>query len=270
MPANFSALRAQVEQALVGRVSSPFTYRDRSVFPTVPAGIPEIDALTGGLPRGALTEVFGPASSGLTTFLFSALSARTSQDEACALIDGSDSFDPCSAAAAGVDLKNLFWVRCQNIDQSLRVTDLLLQSGGFGCIAVDLSDISSKSVRHVPLDTWFRFRRAVEDTPAILLLLSRESNAKTCASLVLRLRGQDAHWLAPETPALSASPSSSHHNSGAQLLDGLEIRAEILHSRRQIPTETFAPRKNVLLLKSAQQSRESATVFRNQSNWYQI
>jgi hypothetical protein len=261
MPANFSALRAQVEQALLGRVASPFTYRDRSVFPTAPAGIPEIDALIGGLPRGALTEVFGPASSGLTTFLFSALSARTSQDEACALIDGSDSFDPCSAAAAGVDLKNLFWVRCQNIDQSLRVTDLLLQSGGFGCIAVDLSDISSKLVRHVPLDTWFRFRRAVEDTPAILLLLSRESNAKTCASLVLRLRGQNAHWLSPETPEPSAN---------ARLLDGLEIRAEILHSRRQIPAETFAPRKNVLLLKSTQQSRESATVFRNQSSWDQI
>jgi hypothetical protein len=263
MPANFSALRAQVEQALVGRVSSPFTYRDRSVFPTVPAGIPEIDALTGGLPRGALTEVFGPASSGLTTFLFSALSARTAQDEACALIDGSDSFDPNSAAAAGVDLKNLFWVRCQNIDQSLRVTDLLLQSGGFGCIAVDLSDISSKLVRHVPLDTWFRFRRAVEDTPAILLLLSRESNAKTCASLVLRLHGQDVRWLAP----VSSAPGVDSDHAAARLLDGLEVRTEILHSRRQIPAETFPNRKNVLLMNSQQPSRESAAIFTTKSNW---
>jgi hypothetical protein len=267
MPANFSALRAQVEQALVGRVASPFTYRDRSVFPTVPAGIPEIDSLTGGLPRGALTEIFGPACSGLTTFLFSALSARTAQDEACALIDGSDSFNPGSAAAAGVDLKNLFWVRCRNIDQSLRVTDLLLQSGGFGCIAVDLSDISSKLVRHVPLDTWFRFRRAVEDTPAILLLLSRESNAKTCASLVLRLQGQDVRWLDP----ISSVPSvAADHHAAARLLDGLEVRAEILHSRRQIPAETFAPRKNVLLMNSRQQSRESAAIFTTKSNWDQI
>jgi recombination protein RecA len=269
MPANFSALRAQVEQALAGRVASPFTYRDRSVFPTAPAGIPEIDSLTGGLPRGALTEIFGPACSGLATFLFSALGARTAQHEACALIDGSDSFDPSSAAAAGVELKNLLWVRCQNIDQTLRATDLLLQSGGFGFIAVDVSDISSKLVRHVPLDTWFRFRRAVEDTPAILLLLSRESNAKTCASLVLHLEGQAVRWLDPASSAAHATTASNTH-AAARLLDGLEIRAEILHSRRQIPAETFAPRKNVLQLNAKHQSRESSAIFSTKSNWNQI
>jgi recombination protein RecA len=267
MPANFSALRAQVEQALAGRVASPFTYRDRSVFPTAPAGIPEIDSLTGGLPRGALTEIFGPACSGLTTFLFSALAARTAQHEACALIDGSDSFEPASAAAAGVDLKNLLWVRCQNIEQALRATDLLLQSGGFGFIAVDLSDISPKLVRHVPLDTWFRFRRAVEDTPAILLLLSRESNAKTCASLVLHLEGQAVSWL---DPASLAHGTGHNAHAAARLLDGLEIHAEILHSRRQISVETFAPRKNVLQLNAKHQSRESSAIFSSKSNWNQI
>src|ERR1700722_1646780 len=268
MPANFSALRAQVEQALAGRVASPFTYRDRSVFPTVPAGIPEIDSLTGGLPRGALTEIFGPACSGLTTFLFSALGTRTAQHEACALIDGSYSFDPSSGSTAGVDLKKLFWVRCQNIEQALRATDLLLQSGGFGFIAVDLSEISSKLVRHVPLDTWFRFRRAVEDTPAILLLLSRESNAKTCASLVLHLEGQAVSWLDPASLATHGNGSNAH--ASARLLDGLEIRAEILHSRRQIPAETFTPRKNVLQLNARHPSRESAAIFSTKSNWDQI
>ena len=85
-----------------------------------------------------------PARGG-TSFLFSALGARTGHDEACALIDGSDTFDPCSAAAAGVDLKKLLWVRCHSIDQTLRATDLLLQSGGFGFIAVDVSDISPEA-----------------------------------------------------------------------------------------------------------------------------
>ncbi|HEY0704834.1 MAG TPA: hypothetical protein VGD60_18850 [Candidatus Acidoferrales bacterium] len=264
MAANFSALRSQVEQALAGRVASPFTYRDRSVFPTVASGIPEIDALTGGLPRGALTEIFGPACSGATSFLLSALGARTKEDEACALIDGSDSFDPCSAAAAGVDLKKLFWVRCQNIEQTLRATDLLLQSGGFGFIAVDVSDISAKLVRHVPLDTWFRFRRAVEDTPAILLLLSRESNAKTCASLVVQLESRAVRWQQP------APPSSNERRAeyaGARLFDGLEIRAEVVHSRRQAPAETLAMPKNIWPLKARRQSRESAAIFSTQANW---
>jgi recombination protein RecA len=217
MAAKISALRSQVEQALAGRVSAPFTYRDRNVFPTVATGIPEIDALTGGLPRGALTEIFGPACSGGTSFLFSALGARTGHDEACALIDGSDTFDPCSAAAAGVDLKKLLWVRCHSIEQTLRATDLLLQSGGFGLIVLDLSDIPAETVRHVALNTWFRFRRAVEDTPTIFLLLAQESNAKTCASLVLRMEAESAKW-SGECPT-------------TRLLDGFETRAEIVRSR---------------------------------------
>jgi len=193
MAAKISALRSQVEQALAGRVSAPFTYRDRNVFPTVATGIPEIDALTGGLPRGALTEIFGPACSGGTSFLFSALGARTGHDEACALIDGSDTFDPYSAAAAGVDLKKLLWVRCHSIEQTLRATDLLLQSGGFGFIAVDVSDISPKLVRHVPLDSWFRFRRAgrhADYSAAAVAGIKREdlrfagfAAARTCGAL---------------------------------------------------------------------------------------
>src|SRR6202021_3517883 len=107
MAANFAALRSKVELALAGRVAAPFNYRDRQEVVTVSTGIPEIDLLTGGLPRGALTEIYGPACSGGTSFLFSALNARTEHEEACALIDGSDTFDPCSAAAGGGDLKKL-------------------------------------------------------------------------------------------------------------------------------------------------------------------
>jgi|HubBroStandDraft_1064217.scaffolds.fasta_scaffold37724_1 recombination protein RecA len=276
MAAKISALRSQVEQALAGRVSAPFTYRDRNVFPTVATGIPEIDALTGGLPRGALTEIFGPACSGGTSFLFSALGARTGHDEACALIDGSDTFDPCSAAAAGVDLKKLLWVRCHSIEQTLRATDLLLQSGGFGFIAVDVSDISPKLVRHVPLDSWFRFRRAVEDTPTILLLLSRESNAKTCASLVLQLQGHAVHWRKPGRAADSSSCANTRANSyvgderhsPAWLLEGLEARAEVLRSRMQPPAvESLAHHKVLPLKASRNAGREAGAIFKTKTNW---
>jgi recombination protein RecA len=225
MAANLAALRSQVELALAGRVSAPFTYRDRKTITTVSTGIPEIDSLTGGLPRGALTEIFGPSCSGRTSLLLSALSARTAQEEACALIDGADAFDPHSAEAAGVELQKLLWVRCKNIEQTLRATDLVLQGGGFGFIAVDLSDISPRLVRHVPLESWFRFRRAVEDTPTVLVLLEQESNAKTCASLGLRMAAEGASWA-------GAVPNADfvRHSLG-WLLDGLSTRGEVSRSR---------------------------------------
>jgi recombination protein RecA len=192
--ASLATLRSQIEVALRGRVPQPFTYRDRNVLDLVSTGIPEMDACFGGLPRGAMTEICGPACSGRTSLLLSALAARTANGEVCALVDARDSFDPLSAAAAGIALKQLLWVRCQNIDQALRATDLLIQGGGFGLVAIDLTDVPSRTARQVPLNAWFRFRRAVEDTPTILLLIGQESNAKTCASLVLRLDAQYIQW----------------------------------------------------------------------------
>ncbi len=232
MAANFARLRSQVELALAGRVAAPFTYRDRNFAEHVSTGISEIDLLAGGLPRGALTEIFGPDCSGRTSLLFSALSIRTAHLEACALIDGCDAFDPHSAEAAGVDLKQLLWVRCKNIQQTLRATDLLLQSGGFGFIALDLSDVSREVVRHVPLDAWFRFRRAVEDTQTILVVLEQESNAKTCASLVLHLEGEAGRW------ATSSQAREISRNTLSQLLRGFDVRAEVLRSRVQPVLQT--------------------------------
>src|SRR5256885_9929019 len=130
--ASIHALRARVESSLAGRIPAPFNYRDRRVADTVSCGIPEIDALTGGLPRGALTEICGPPCSGRTSLLLASLAARTTESEACALVDGRDGFDPESARAAGVRLEQLLWVRCRDIEQSLRATDLLVRGGGFG------------------------------------------------------------------------------------------------------------------------------------------
>jgi recombination protein RecA len=193
---SLAALRSKIELDLRGRMLSPFNYRDRNVFEVVSTGIPSLDAAVGGLPRGAMTEICGPPCSGRTSLLLSALAARTADGEACALVDARDSFDPALASAAGVALDKLLWVRCQNADQALRAADLLIQGGGFGLVAVDLSDVAPKIVRYVPLNAWFRFRRAVEDTPTILMVIEQEANAKTCASLVLRLKARPAEWSA--------------------------------------------------------------------------
>ena len=214
-----STLRSTVETALAGRVASPFSFCDRQSPETVALGIPEIDALAGGLPRGSLTEICGPPCSGHTSLLLAALAGRTRHPEACALVDSRDAFDPHSAEAAGVELKNLLWVHCKNIDQSLRAADLLLQGGGFGMVALDVSDIEPKTVRQVPLHAWFRFRRIVENTPTIFLLLEQETNAKTCASLVLKTGMKTAQW------------NVTAGDAAMCLFDGVAVRAEVMRSK---------------------------------------
>jgi hypothetical protein len=216
------------------------------------SGISDLDALTGGLPRGCLTEICGPASSGRTTVLLAALAAATRRGEYCALIDASDALDPHSIAAAGVDLDRLLWVRCgedsprrrpsaplragygaeknyseelrphkkqtqfgvrpseHRLEQVLRATDLLLESGGFGLIILDLADLPTESARRIPLTTWFRFRRAVEHKPTILLAIEQQPIAGSCSSLQLQLRpakDQSAHG---DEPAAKRRKNAAH------------------------------------------------------------
>jgi recombination protein RecA len=260
--ASLATLRSKIEFDLRGRVPAPFTYRDRNVFELVSCGIPEIDARVGGLPRGALTEICGAPGSGKTTLLTAALAGRTAAGEVCALVDARDSFDPGVAQAAGVALKQLLWVRCHDLNQALRATDLLIQSGGFGLVAVDLSDVAQRTVRQVPLNAWFRFRRAVEDSPTILLMLEQEANAKTCASLVLRLETRQMKWsiaqegseafpqglkpyeMQPLMSDLKVRPPNYSHPDVqgieiapgfSRLLRGFSMHFDVVRSRVQLP-----------------------------------
>jgi hypothetical protein len=290
----------------------------------VSSGIPDIDSLTGGLPRGCLTEIYGPASSGRTTLLLAALAAATRRGEFCAVVDASDSLDPQSAVAAGVELDRLLWVRCNDdppksraekgspisraslapeacpelaecgedssqaafdfdrtstrpsehrLEQVLRATDLLLESGGFGMIVLDLSDLPPQAARRIPLTTWFRFRRAVENKPTILLSIEQQPIAGSCSSLLLQLgsaneaaerrknpahnlprasRGGASHGLADwdeEAPegqkknrlSEKSAPPNNFELAHVQLLIGLEISAELIRSRlERKPTRSTA------------------------------
>ena len=239
------ALRVHVESALAGRVSSPFRFQEPRPI-TASTGVPAVDQLAGGFPRGCLTEVFGELSSGITSLLQSALAARTANAEVCALVDAQDSFDPSCAQSAGVSLHQLLWVRCRNLDQALRSVDLLLHGGGFSLVAVDLSGAPARLVRQVPLSFWFRLRRSVENTSTILLVLSRKSNAKTCASLVLRMEREAARWSLQDCQY----PSGDFHTPGS-LLDGWTTTAEIIRSN--------ARRKNVFDISSAKALDNSAS-----------
>ena len=219
-----SLIETQVEERLGGRFPAALGWRSRLDAPTAATGIPEVDVLTDGLPRGALTEVCGPASSGRTALLLSLLAEFTRRQELCALLDAGDCFDPKSAAAAGVELERLLWVRCSAgmatlhcVAQALRAAYLVLQAGGFGLVALDLGDVPAVTARRVPLTSWFRFRRAVEETPAALLLLTQEALTGTCAALTLRL-------------AASASAAPPELPAHARLLGGFSVAVEVARS----------------------------------------
>ena len=278
MNARSTALRLQVETALAGRVVAPLEFRNRQVVETVSCGIRAIDELTGGLPRGCLTEIFGGACSGRTSLLLAALAARTGEGEVCALVDGKDAFDPSAALAAGLRLRQLLWVRCKNIEQALRATDLLIQGGGFGLIALDLSDVAPRLVRQVQLNVWFRFRRAVEGAATILFLMAQESNAKACASLVLRMEDEAGTWwetareMTRKTGAENNAPKKDAEENGSHaagcLLESAKTWAEVVRSRMQ--TEDGRTRGNRVMsidVRELDKKRMNAASFALKTQW---
>jgi hypothetical protein len=313
---------------LAMRIPAALSVLPRSAPELLPTGIAEVDALLGGgLPLGGVTEIIGPECSGRSTLVLSVLAGITGQGAAAAYVDVSDALDPLSAAAMGVDLDRLLWVRaggseevprlsvtdkqplevrtrsmqdekygrggshprtemrgiehavgklfhpkdnpedaeiplldysprcaesvrgrraawspmsCQNVDrqtaqptepvtqpkntaterspdpklrpfqksrrrsaarevwdrldQGLRATDLLLNTGGFRAIVIDMGDVGPEQARRVPLASWYRFRLQAEKSQAILLLVTQTACASSCASVVLRCLEADERW----------------------------------------------------------------------------
>jgi recombination protein RecA len=332
--AELSWKREKVGTAIVGRGLEGF--QKRPAVEVQPSGVAELDALLGGgFPRGSLIELCGGASSGRTSLAFSLLARATEHQESCSFVDVSDSLDPLSLAAAGVELSRVLWIRCglgaeqavgktspylvaaeekpesptkksvhahgwrhprelmrgveraipsimgmrspaganpelhviarcageqverdrepprrgirparfvpktevslpeevrvdtknmkpwKRLEQALKATDLLLHSGGWGVVVVDLGGISWADARRVNLSMWFRFRRAIENTPTILLLLGEESCAKSCASLVLHCQRKENKW----------NRAAASARTGAATLEGFEVQGEVTRSR---------------------------------------
>lgn len=168
---------------------------EAKVLETLPSGLPALDALIQGFPRGAISEIIGPDSSGRTTLVHSLLAASTANLEICAYIDTCDSFDPVTAAAAGVALEQLVWIRCgKNAEHALKAADYLLHAGGFGVVVLDLCQLSPRISNRIPISYWYRFRLAIENTPAILALVEKQPLAKSCASLMLEMKRNKTVW----------------------------------------------------------------------------
>ena len=313
-----AVLRREIEAKLAHRIPAALSPVPQQSARLQPVGIASLDHLLGGgLPLGSISELCGPDGSGHTSIALSLLAAATTE-AACAYIDVSDTLSPQSAAAAGVELTNLLWVRftasraehskesarpapapsasltvdhkpigggCgtshprgetkglapaleqmlfekaerrkqkmegtpgypnqplglhtasqdqvdwerfnlrrvdeedplrrsdrqaaetarlraasrppatgtktreqkpwDRLDRALRVTDQILQSGGFRVVVLDLASTSAQEALRIPSATWFRFRRAAQESDAILLLLTREPCARSSAACVL-------------------------------------------------------------------------------------
>ncbi len=225
--------KAELEAQLAGRFGDALKLREKSHREALPTGIAELDEIAeGGLPRGAITEILGPVSSGRTSVLLSILAEATARQEVCALVDACDAFDLQSGSDAGIDFDRLLWVGCDsNAENALRAAEILLQSGGFGLVVLDLGDVKNQTI---PSNTWFRLRRAIEGTPTCLLVIEREPNARPCAALTLEMERQTGIW----TSSPGAEPDSLRSWS-------IVLRGSKIHVERRKPIKSMIPKVDI-------------------------
>lgn len=205
-----TALLEQMQSALGARFGTVF---ERKKLPEK-----SLQSVVGDVPGGTLTEIAGPASSGRTALMHSLLAAACSGSEFCALLDAGDTFDPESAAAAGVRLSQVLWVRCGgNVEHALKAADMLVQGGGFGLIVIDLGNSAEKLVRRIPLAAWFRLRHAAENTRTTLVVMAQKFNTHSCSALKIELGPSRILWKG-RLPGC--------------LLDGFEVTARTIRNHK--------------------------------------
>jgi hypothetical protein len=169
-------------------------------------------ALAGGLPRGQVSEIVGPGSSGRTSLAWAALAAATARGEWVALVDTCDRFDPEWGAAAGIELSQLLWVRGQalsktasavdpawvpgvrsvsgpgtllerTVDRAIKALNLIVQSGVCTVVVLDLIDAPAHGLARIPRSTWLRIQRVIEGSDTTVLLLAAAPLARSAGGL---------------------------------------------------------------------------------------
>lgn len=243
-PAAAVATRATLESLLRDRkldntLTSARPWSDQGLAPDrlAPTGLLPLDAaLGGGFPRGQVSEIVGPASSGRTSIVCSLMASATRQGELAALVDVLDRFDPPSAAEAGVVLDQVLWVRGhdvqaeqpalspdweparprtgltvptpagQALDRAVKALGLVLSAGGFGLVVFDAADVPVRALGQLPFTTWLRLQRMIEGTDTACVLLSPRPLGRSAGGASIRLDGLPAVLPAPRAP----QPASFH------------------------------------------------------------
>jgi len=330
-----SQVRLQIESTLSRKIPSALTPQTRMVRPVMATGVGSLDDLLhGGFPVGALCEMTGPECSGRTSVALSLIGRLTDAGKVCAWVDVSNALDPASAAAVGVNLARLLWVRCgvqqsfasrsgqrfalpekylvprhikkglhgggfgphprtevrgmadavgdllapsvaerqhqphacieshekrsevtmrtlhssrrsrhyDAIEQGVRSADLVLQTGGFSAVVLDMGSVAPEFVTRIELATWHRYRLAAEKTQSIVLLLTQYPCAKSSSELQLRF--------------LAASEAGDE----ATVFAGIEPHVELVRHR------FTQPESNVIPLRKPAQSERMAS-WQNRTTW---
>jgi recombination protein RecA len=106
---------------------------------SIPSGSISLDLAlgVGGYPRGRVTEIFGPESSGKTTLAIHAIAEAQRAGGIAAFIDAEHAFDRFYSQKLGVDVENLFISQPDDGEQALEITDHLIRSGAIDIIVID-------------------------------------------------------------------------------------------------------------------------------------
>jgi hypothetical protein len=206
-------------------------------YAVAPAGVVALDAaLGGGFPRGQLSELIGPRSSGRTSLILQMLAAATGRGDLVALVDALDTFDVASAMAAGIDLERMLWVRghvvvnpgmCRDInqramEQAVKALMLILQAGNFGCVVLDVADAPAEAIRRLPFTTWLRLQRILEGTQTACVLVGTEPMARSSAGLSVKTHRADGSGVGPE---------GSRRNARPRIFTGLDLELDVVSAK---------------------------------------
>lgn len=122
-----------------------------------------------GLGKGAVTEVVG-AQAGAGLVIACLLERESAVWEPTALVDGCDAFDPWSVPPAA--LERLLWLRCREIAQAVKATDLLLRDGNIPLVLLDLQLHPLRTVQGMPSNVWHRLRLLAEKSGCTLCVFT--------------------------------------------------------------------------------------------------
>ena len=219
-----SAIHRRFGSRALARGKPPAVFSSSGVVPHIPTGFPTLDRALGigGLPKGKICELVGPATSGKTTLALKFLAQAQASGGQVAYVDQALYFDPDYAHRCDVDLSRLLVGTSHDLQEALAITEALVHSGSLSALVFDALDFlwTDHVAASFMAATLNRLPVALSRSGMILLVLHEspihESPALSTLhhAAAVRLRVVRERWL--------------HHHSDVR---GYEARVEVLKNR---------------------------------------